>query len=131
MKTTNLYLIGHILGPIGGTADYDQGWEKFKDVNGNNEQSLKKIFQEEILPYFITRGRNYKEQFKDTLAYYLSTDRADFSYEFEACLIAFDPPDEPKSFYIWLWEVLFPNDSYKINDEQEFLENYSIIPPSD
>jgi hypothetical protein len=131
MKITNRFLIGYILGPIGGTADYDQGWEKYKNVNGNDEETIKKILQQEILPYYESRSNKFKEQFKWTLSFYLTTGTIDFEDEFDACLIAFDPPDDPKLFFIWLWELLFPDEGYMVENLDDYKEEYSIQPPRD
>lgn len=131
MKIVNSFLIGHILGPIGGTADYDQGWEKFKDVVGEDEAAVKEIIRVEIIPYYLNQSENYKMQLKDTLAYYLTTDLLDFENEFDGCLIAFDSPSNPKTFFVWLWEVLFPEENYLLAKLENYTEQYSLVVPRD
>lgn len=128
MIKINSALITHILGPIGGTADYDSGWDKFKNVDGSNEKEVKKIISDEIKPFFESANSGYKIDLKNTFAYYLTTCSLDFEDQYEGCLIAFAPPSDARDFFIWIWEVLFPLDRIEIDPLETYENRYEINP---
>lgn len=102
------------LAPLTGSADSDEMYETFKNVNSNDEEEVKSIIKDYFIPFF---DQHYSDEgmikIKNTLRFFLSTDTIDWTREYDSCLMAFDPPNNSKLFFIWLWEVMFPNESYQ------------------
>jgi len=121
-------MITAAIAPMTGWADVDEYYEKFKDVNPDDVNEVKQIINEYFLPYF---KKHYTLEgvikIKEVLGYFLSTDDSvDWQREFDGSLMPFDSPKNPKLFFVWLWEELFPDEdyqSYTISDVQ-VVESY-------
>jgi hypothetical protein len=122
MKQVNPYLVENLLSPFGGTADIDTEIIKYANVDNNNEELVKQIITQNIKPYYESRSDLYKEAAKRSLRYYLTTNRINYGDIYDNCLIAFDHPDEPRDFFLWIWEVLFPGEEFLIHDEENYIE---------
>lgn len=118
----NEVLVEYFLHPLSGGADSDSQYELYKNVDVNDENQIKKIISETIKPEFDSKPLEFKEIAKRTLSYYLTTDKIEFGGVYDSNLIAFDHPDNPKNFFIWIWEVLFGNESYRMEDWQNYIE---------
>lgn len=129
METVNWYMLNDILNPIGGTADIDEDIFRYRNVNGNVEDVVKGIITKEIKPYYGDAPNSYKESLKRSLAYFLTTERIDFGRLYDSCLIAFDHPENPKLFFRWIWDVLFPGENYHIEKIEMYVEVEDINEP--
>jgi len=56
------------------------------------------------------------------LVYFLTTNRIDYGYIYNSSLIAFDHTTDARAFFLWMWEVLFPNEDYHIDDVKKYSE---------
>jgi hypothetical protein len=124
MELINQYLIVYMIGPLVGGADVDELSKKYYSIDGNNEKEVKDIIRKEILPEFISNTKNMQLKCKQALSYYLTTDKADFERIFNGNLLPFDCPNDPKLFFIWLWEALFAGDNFLFQNPESYLPNY-------
>jgi hypothetical protein len=122
MQTVNQYMVGDLLNPLGGSADIDEKIYQYQNVDSNDEEQIKKIILENIKPHFENQSELYKSSAKRSLSYFLTTNRIDFGYIYDNCLIAFDHPKDSRLFFLWVWEVLFPFEDYNIEDVKKYSE---------
>ncbi|GAB2700586.1 hypothetical protein GCM10027037_26790 [Mucilaginibacter koreensis] len=123
MIEINSAYIGYFTGLLTGGADDDDMVLKYWNIDCNDESTIKAIISEMIKPYYEGNySAVFKFKAKTSLSYYLTTNRIDFSEEFNSKLIPFDHPDDAKLFYIWIWEVLFENEDYIIEDVSLYKE---------
>jgi hypothetical protein len=123
MSTVNKYMLEDLISPIGGTADIDDERSmRFMNTNGDDENAVKRIMEEEIKPYFQRISPPHQSSIKRSLSYFLTTDRADFEFLYNSCLIALKLPSEPRDFFLWIWEVLFPDEDYRLKNPKDFEE---------
>lgn len=125
----NEHFIDSLLTNLIGGADIDEDIEKYNDVDPNDEDRIKQILIEVVKPFFQEKNEAYQEMARTTLAYYLTSDKMDFERKFASMLIAFMPPTNPKTFFIWMWEVLFPDRSYNLLNWKEYAESDDLNEP--
>src|SRR6478736_7830419 len=101
MQTVNEYMIRDLLTPLGGSADIDEKIYQYKNIDSNNETEIKKIILKTIKPYYENQTEGYKGSSKRSLAYFLTTNRINYGYIYDSCLIAFDHPTDSRAFFIW------------------------------
>lgn len=122
MQTVNWYIINDLLNPLGGSGDLDEKIYQYQNVNKNNKVEIKKIITDEIKPYYEESSEAYKISAKRSLSYFLTTNRLNFGRLYDSCLIAFDHPDDARLFFLWIWEILFPNEDYYMENTQNITE---------
>ncbi|MEJ8819925.1 hypothetical protein [Lacibacter sp. H407] len=122
MKHVNKYMLSNLLAPLGGTADIDEEINNYTNFENNNEILVKHVIANEIKPYYYIQSDLYKESVKRSLAYFLTTDKINYGDLYDNCLIAFDHPKDPRSFFLWIWEVLFPFENYYITNTENYIE---------
>ena len=116
-------MLNDLLNPLGGTGDNNEEILKYKNFDSNDETKSKLIISEKIKPYYDNSPALYKNAVKRALSYFLTTNRINFGRLYDSCLIAFDHPADARDFFLWIWEILFPNEDYRIKD----IENYKEI----
>jgi hypothetical protein len=125
-KIVNHLFLGYVLGDLGGRADVDEEVEKYNDLDVNDKQSVLKIIRNFCIPGILNHPSDLaRERIKDTLQYYLSTDEINFAAVFNAYLLPFDHPTNAKDFFCWIWEALYPNESYELSESAK--EEYFIL----
>jgi hypothetical protein len=123
MNQVNKYMVSALLAPVGGTSDMDDDKSMgYLTLNPNNEQEIKQVINDEIKSYFEGRKDAFKNSFKKSLSYFLTTNKVDFGRLYDSKLIAFDHPENPKTFFVWLWEVLFDDESYIMHNPENYIE---------
>jgi len=130
MKTVNPYFLRKLLDPIAGLADDDESVIYYQNMNKNNEVQYRKIIKDILKPYFEGINEIVQQKSKLALSYYLSKDKFDFESVFESCLPPFDPPEDPRDFFVWIWEELFGDEDYKILNIESYKENPDIHEPN-
>lgn len=129
MKIVNRYFIDDILSPIVGLADSESDLHLFGEIDTSSELELKKFFRDIIKPTFDFKKEKVKYISKNSLSYYLKTNKINFESLFYSCLLPLEPPKDFKLFFIFLWEVLFPNQSFDDISIEDFHENFDINLP--
>jgi hypothetical protein len=122
MQTVNEYMVRDLLTPLGGSGDLDEQIHLYRNIDNNNETEIKKIISNTIKPYFKKQTEEYQASAKRSLSYFLTTNRLDYGYVYDSCLIAFDHPDDARDFFLWIWEVLFPIENHTMTDIKKYTE---------
>jgi hypothetical protein len=130
VKTVNPYFLHTLLGPLAGMADDDDAVRRFASIDSNNEGQVKRVISEMLAPHFFGLSAEMKDRAKTALGYYLAKPDANFERVFESCLPPFDPPSVARQFFVWLWEVLFPTESFAAVDYLTFREVADIDEPN-
>lgn len=120
MKQVNKHFLNYIITPLIGSADDDEMVDQYSDLDPNNESAVKAVLDQTVKADFFSRSENFIAQSKLALSYYLTTDKIDFGLFFNSLLIAFDHPDNPKDFFVWVWQVLFGEEKYVLKDWKEY-----------
>lgn len=127
MNKVSIQYIEELVSPLIGQADNDSFFDTYNNISytldGNDEEIVKMILEKEILTNWKGKEESIKSKFKNSLSYYLTTDKINFERLFNSNLFPFNPPDTPKKNFVWLWEVIFNFESYIIKD----LGNYLVI----
>jgi hypothetical protein len=129
MKTANQQFLTEILNPLTGMADDDQMVASFRNLEVNNPSEIKKVLCQTILPEFNKRPEAYQSAAKSSLSYYLTSGNADFEGVFYSALLPFRAPDNIKQFFVWVWEILWEEEDYKVLDVTSFKETDDIHEP--
>jgi hypothetical protein len=131
MTKVNSYMVSSLLSPIGGSADVDDDESaELSRVNGNNEFEVKRIIESYIATYFRTCSASYQKSAKQSLSYFLTTDNIDYEYIYYGCLISMDMPSDPRLLFQWIWEVLFPDEIYQIDNIDQYVVVDDISEPN-
>lgn len=120
MKIVNPYFLLDLLGPITGRGDDDEEVEKYKYIDSSDETHYKIIIKEIFVDYYLGLTKHNQGKAKLALSYYLSKSDLDFERIFESCLPPFDPPNDPRDFFVWIWEALFNGESYEIDPSEKY-----------
>ncbi len=128
MQPITISKISVLLYPYCGSADDNNGHELYNELEPETEFEWKDFIKKTIYMFYWekyeNRGLNeqYRIECKEALSYYLSNPGKALQWAWEGSLIAFDPPDYHQ-FFVWVWEVLFPGESWRMND---LSDNYEI-----
>lgn len=126
MNQVSIQYIEELLSPLIGEADNDNFFNKYVDysydLDGNDVKIVKEILLSEISPYWNTKDDCSKNRMKKSLSYYLTTNKVNFGRLYDSNLLPFNHPDNPRDFFVWLWEILFPEESYLIEDLSNYIE---------
>ena len=134
MKTVNYWYIDELLSPILFDPDDDEFIESFDFPDANDENRVKNVFKMQITPRLLKFDKGKQEQIKNTLRFYLSSIPHENTKErpyffrklFSTISPAFTFPNEPRLFFVRLWEVLYGNESYQIDDYSDYIEDYDV-----
>ncbi|RXP46197.1 hypothetical protein EC396_14400 [Lutibacter sp. HS1-25] len=103
--------------------DLDDCIKVFSNLEVNNESEVKKVIRYRILLNYLIMPKAFKEIFRNSLIYYLNVDNQDdFISIYESANPAFELPENPKDFFIWLWEEIYCNEDYLTIDLINYIE---------
>ena len=108
-------------------ADDDASIVKYRNVNPNDSAQMKLIIEEELKSDFFEQTPSISLPIaKLTLQYYLTKGGIDWKRLFDAHLLPFRAPTPARDFFLWIWDVFFPDELWEIetgdiveNDDQE------------
>jgi hypothetical protein len=120
MPTVNPWLIHQVLTPLVGLADSDAGTAAYCNVSGQNEASVRFVLRSIILPFFRKWLPDHQRLAKLSLQYFLNRDGFDFGRVWYRILPPFTAPTPPRLLFEWLWEELFPGESWLLSDLSSF-----------
>jgi hypothetical protein len=129
MRTVNPYFLHTLLEPITGLADDDDAVANYSSLNPNDEHSVREIIRELIVPHAKTLSEPVRERVKLAYRYYLSKQDSQFGRVFDSNLPPFDSPDDPRMFFIWMWEECFPGEAYELPQLDTYTERPDINEP--
>lgn len=120
MKIVNPFFLDVLLGPITGLADDDEAVQHYEKIELCSEEQYKAVIRDILVTPYNGLDEEKKEKAKLALSYYLSRQEVDFQRVFDSCLPPFDPPPHARDFFAWLWDVLFPNESFLVSDSETY-----------
>lgn len=138
MKTINIGYIHYLQIAYVGTVEADFASDDchFPSAwDSNSETMVKSMIRGLVLPHYESSCPVTKSGIKISLMFILtrcSMNDPKYSSKFFAWLIEdamaiFPPPDPAEKFFIWVWEVLFPNESYLLPNSDDYLVKETII----
>ncbi len=110
--------------PLIGLADDDVQVYKYMMINPKTQEEYKKIIRENLKEFFEQNEDKKKTLAKLALRYYLSNSTIDFERVFYSNLIPFEAPIPAINFFLWIWQELFGNEAYDLNEQE-----YKMIIP--
>jgi hypothetical protein len=128
--------IVHLFGPLVGLADEGMDLDASLRPPIVTEQVVKQIYESELRPHFESLDARLQNAYKLSLRYILNATDFNYRNEFYSLLPPFECPEEnPKLAFLWLWEVLFPNEQplplsepfeiiHHVNVSRHILEGY-------
>jgi hypothetical protein len=120
VKTVNPYLLHTLLEPITGLADDDDAVIRYSGIDPNDELEVKRVIRDLIVPHSQSLSEAASERIKLSYQYYLSQPESDFGRVYDSNLCPFDAPDDPRLFFVWIWEECFPGEAYSLENLNEF-----------
>jgi len=117
----NTAFLNYLTGPMNGGADDDDMVKEYIDLDANNELLVKEIIKSRLLPNYLSRSPIFKKKLKIALSYSLSS-TTHWGSQYDSVLLPFDHPDDPRLFYLWIWEVFFPKERFMIDKCGDFEE---------
>lgn len=124
----NRAFLSDILSPLTGGADMDS-LTYLSDLDSNDEAAMKNLISEFFYPLFVENGLKYQNELKEVLKYYLTTRKISFGELLDSSVLPFDLPDNPIDFYIWMWELFWPNENFFLSDTNNYKEIEDIYEP--
>lgn len=111
-----------VLLPLGGLADDDHS--ELHRIDSSDETQMRSMVRIHIHPEFASLPECQQFAVKISLGYFLaaSCDNSTFARPLEGLLASELNTPNPKDFYIWIWEELFPGEPAGLPG----IEDYSI-----
>lgn len=118
-KIVNLFLLERLLAPMGHLPDEEE--LVFYDLNPNDEHAVKEMIRKYVVPAYFSFGPKSKEISKNSLQYFLSMPKSSYQYTFDRIGTPFDSPEEPRKFFIWVWQELFGEEDFSLIDKENYV----------
>jgi hypothetical protein len=129
MKIVNPYAIRDFLSGLAGMGDDDEYIIQYRQFDSNDSEKSKEVIQRELVPEFNRLPIKTQEFAKLSLRYYLTTDRVRWGRVYDGCLFPFDHPKNPRDFFVWIWEVMYPGESCLLEKTDDYTEDFDIEGP--
>ena len=124
MIEVNLYIVGHLIGALAMLHLADEEVDELCGIDANNEAKVKELFRRFLVPEFESFEPKNKQRLKEALKYLLCFGNDDlFQLVTNMNEPPFEFPDPPIKYFIWLWEELFDDESYKIENINQYIVN--------
>lgn len=119
------------LDPLGGLADGDEDVQlPFAHIDPNNESEMRGVIRKHFIPYLRRIDTESISRLKQAYRYYLSSENIPWGGVFDSMLLPFDHPDNPREFFLWIWEECFPGEEWRIDDLDRYSVNRDIEEPN-
>ena len=129
MKTVNPYFLHRLLDPLSGLADDDESVEKYATLDPNDEESVRQVIRHLLVPHFRSLSADCVVRIRLAYQYYLTKESSNFERVYESILPPFDPPNDPRMFFVWVWEECFPGEAFELEDVSDIVESPDINEP--
>lgn len=98
------------------------------EYDENDPVLYKEVFSRYLKPYFDNYLKEESRRIiKDNLQYFLTTQRAPFNEILSSWPDSTLPiPDDGLSYFIWIWESLYPAEDFHLDSTQEWHEKYDL-----
>lgn len=129
MIKVNPFFLHTLLEPLTGLADDDDAVLRYRSLDPNSEEQVRAVIRACIVPHAKSLPSNATEKVRLAYRYYLSKNDSKFDRVFYSNLLPFDAPDDPRLFFNWVWDECFPNEEYRINEIENYVENADVNEP--
>ncbi len=99
-----------LFAPLGGMADEAPDIDPRLQPDVVDEKALKQIYEEYLKPVYVAMKPPMQDATKTTLRYFLNDEKLDHKGQLEVMMLPFGFPDVPRNAFLWLWEVLIPDE---------------------
>lgn len=100
------YELFNLMDPVAGLADFDDIVDQYFELGELDEPKYKSIIEREFVPYYRKINKDDLVTLKNDLETALNDDDYDFERDFECVLPPFDPPENPRDFFVWIDEAI-------------------------
>ena len=125
----NPYFLHTLLEPLSGLADDDDAVQAYANLDSNDETQMRAIIREMIVPLALSLSTGAKERVKLAYQFYLSKPDAKWDRVFYSTLPPSDAPNDPRQFFVWIWDECFSGEDFHLADLSKFIENRDINEP--
>ncbi len=102
-------------------AEDDSFFEKYPNFDVNDEENVRNLIRTERSASDYAEKNNRNRFYFNSFCYFLTKDAIDFGEFFDqSSYLPFCKPENPKQFFIWMFEELFPEASWKMDSAEEF-----------
>jgi hypothetical protein len=129
MNSVNPYFLHTLLEPLTGLADDDMAVQAYAKLDPNDELQMRAIIRETIVPHALSISRNAMKRVKLAYKFYLSKPDANFERVFYSTLPPFDAPNDPRQFFVWIWDECFVGEDFRLTNLEEYIENPDVNEP--
>jgi hypothetical protein len=117
-RIMNGYFVASLLGPISAMSDEERD-DAHKRVDPNDSVAVKRLIATVLKPEFDRYDERSQVLLRENLSYFLTVGIDHWNHLYESSMPPIDPPDDPQRFFLWLWEVLFHDQSYLMSDTSD------------
>ena len=99
--------------------------ENLRGLNFNNLHSIDKVISEVLYPRLQNETISLQTRIKESFRYAINFwEEEQLLYEYESgyAEIALPTSFSTRDFYIHVWNIIFPNESYTIEDESIYID---------
>ncbi|GBF50443.1 hypothetical protein LPTSP4_19680 [Leptospira ryugenii] len=94
----------------------------YPNFNVNDEVAVRKLFQAELASADYAINNQTNVYISNSFRYFLTKDNLDFSDVFDHCsYLPFQKPENPRKFFICMFEEMFPGTSWKMENTGNYL----------
>lgn len=130
MRQVNIHFVTALLDPLVGGADDDAEVARYRRLDPDNEKDVRDVIRNRLKPHFERFDEASKEMATRSLQYFLSKGHTDLARLYDSCLLPIAAPSDPRRFFVWLWEELFGNLPFRVENLSQFQENNDIHGPN-
>jgi hypothetical protein len=122
MKHVGQFYLRVFFMPVAGSAELDT----FLDTDVEKEADGRRLIRTVIVPHFEDIEQEGQDLMEESLRYYL-TKGFDYESFWDSLQVSFSLPKDPRQFFLWTWEELFPGESPQAGDLSEYVEESDMI----
>ncbi len=100
------YDIDVFMDPWAGLADDDEISAYYNSIGTLSDDQYLEIIKKDLLPYFNSFNTNIRRELLNKLLHALNMPNYNFEREFNSVLPPFPPPQDPRQFFIWIYEQI-------------------------
>lgn len=100
------YGIIRLMEPWAGLADVDDVADHYMELGQLTDENYRQIIKQDLVPYYCSLPKKKRLDLLNKLKTALEDNKCNFEREFNSVLPPFDPPEDPKQFFVWIYEEL-------------------------
>jgi len=125
----NFWWLYTLMYPLGGLADDDAYIGTFDWLNPNDEAAMRGLIREHFVTSANTMHPRIRERVLLTYRYFLSKPYDDWGDLFDSNLFPFEHPDDPRDFFLWLFQECFPTEAWLLPNWETYELKVDIDEP--